>query len=284
MTGWVRGGFVAALLLGTAVSAYAGAAPVCTLKFRPHTLSTGSNPQTIVTGDFNRDGHLDFAHVDYSGGGAGHVSVFLGNGDGTFQAPATYATGNGPDGLALADVNGDGIPDLIVANDTGSSISVLPGNGDGTFGAHTDYATGANSFPHWVAVGDFNGDHAPDIAVANEGANTVGVFLNKGNGTFGSMSSFGVSQEPYSVAAGDFRHDGKIDLAVTGYYYSVVSVLLGNGDGTFGADQEFPTDEYPLGIAAGTFKGTSRTKEDVIVTNDLSADAILFLNRSKGCR
>ncbi len=368
-----------ALLLGAASPALA--ANGCTIKFRQTNLSAGTNPQTIVTGDFNRDGKLDFALVDYNGGSAGSVGVFLGNGDGTFQAKAGYAAGNGPDALAAGDVNGDGILDLVAGNDTGKSVSVLLGKGDGTFEAKQDYAVG--SFPHWVALADFNGDHAPDIAVANEGDADAGVLLNNGDGTFAPMQTFAVASEPYSLAAADFNGDGKIDLAVTGYYASVISILIGkgdgtfkthndiptgtapavvlahdfngdkkidlatvdynngqtgsvsillgkgdgtfgtytdyqtgtgpagmtigrfngdkyldlavtnlignsmsvlagNGDGTFGAPQSFTTPEYPLGVAAGTFHGQGKTKEDIIVSNDLAANATFFLN--KGCR
>lgn len=226
---------------------------VCKLKFKTTDITTGTNPQSIVTGDFNGDGKLDFAQVNYNAGGSGSVDVFLGNGDGTFVEKGTYATGNGPDGLAAADVNGDGKLDLVTANDTGSSVSVLLGNGDGTFQTHQDYATGANSFPHWVTLADFNGDKAPDIAVANEGLNNVGVLLNNGDGTFGAMSTYATAEEPYSVAAADLRHDGKIDLAVTGWNGSVVSILLGNGDGTFGSHVDYATGTSPAVVLAYDF-------------------------------
>jgi hypothetical protein len=243
--------FVSVLLAGTASSALA--ANGCTLKFRSTTLSTGTNPQTIVTGDFNKDGKTDFALVDYSGGNAGFVSVFLGNGDGTFQPKSDYAVGAGPDALAAADVNGDGVLDLVAGNDTGFSVSVLIGKGDGTFKAKQDYTAGR--YPHGVALGDFNGDHAPDIAVANEGDNTVGVLLNNGDGTFGSMKTFGADAEPYSVATGDFNGDGSTDLAVAGFGDSAISILLGKGDGTFKSFKSHPTGTAPAVVLAHDFNG-----------------------------
>ena len=91
--------------------------------------------------------------------------MLLGNGDGTFGAKTDFATGPVPVSVAIGDLNGDGKPDLAVANCDSNTVSVLLGNGDGTFGAKTDFATGSG--PGSVAIGDLNGDGKPDLAVAN---------------------------------------------------------------------------------------------------------------------
>jgi FG-GAP-like repeat len=136
-------------------------------------------------GDFNGDTKLDLAVAN----GGSTVSVLLGNGNGTFQTHVDYGTGNGPNSVAVGDFNGDGNLDLVTANSgvagNGKTVSVLLGNGDGTFQAHVDYGTGNG--PQSVAVGDFNGDHAQDLAVANLGS-TVSVLLNTG-GTRLSLTS-----------------------------------------------------------------------------------------------
>jgi hypothetical protein len=107
------------------------------------------------------------------------VIVMLGNGDGSFQAPVRYADPNGPFGLAVADVNGDGLPDVVTANSTGGTATVLLGKGDGSFEAPQAYASGTGPFS--VAVADFNGDGLPDVVTTNVQSNNVSILLNLGD-------------------------------------------------------------------------------------------------------
>ena len=98
--------------------------------------------------------------------------------------------------MAIGDVNGDGKPDLAVANYGSNTVSVLLGNGAGGFGAKTDFATGTG--PHSVAIGDLNGDGKPDLAVANDGSNTVSVLLGNGAGGFGAKTDFATGSDSRS--------------------------------------------------------------------------------------
>ena len=158
------------------------------------------------------------------------MEILLGNGDGTFRAAASLATGSDPMSIAVGDFNGDGIPDLATANAQANTVTVLLGNGDGTF-TPTATSPGTGDFPQSIAVGDFNGDGIPDLAVASW-SNTVTVLLGNGDGTFTPTAvSPATGSYPWSVAVGDFNGDGIPDLAVTDQYSSTVTVLLGNGDG-----------------------------------------------------
>ena len=141
--------------------------------------------------------------------------------------------GTSPATLAIGDFNGDGKPDLVVANSGGSNLSILLGNGSGGFSP----ASGSPyqiADPVAVAVGDFNGDGRVDLAGhQSESSNTVTILLGTGTGTFNpaSGSPFPVGTSPQSVAVGDFNRDGIPDLAVGNSSSNNVTILVGNGSG-----------------------------------------------------
>jgi hypothetical protein len=218
--------------------------------------------------DLNGDGRLDL--VTMSSGpydsfigefvGPGTVSVLLGNRDGTFGPRTDFGTGIDPSSVAIADLNADGRPDLVVANagyhgEYGNTVSVLLGKGDGTFGPKTDFQTSVGALA--LATADLNGDGRPDLAVACAESGTVSVLLGNGNGTFGP-EKFGTGTGPLSVAIADFNEDGRPDLAVANSTSGTVSVLLGNGDGRFGAKLDTNTGSYPNSMAIGDFNADGR--------------------------
>ena len=190
---------------------------------------------SLVAADFNGDGKLDVAVVGDSVD-AGGVTVLLGNGDGSFTAAGPSIEPDQGFGLVAAgDFNGDGIPDLVVANYSGgTTFTVLLGKGDGTFTAKTPltFSDPADKFPNSIVVGDFNQDGKTDFAALDQ--ENLLVFLGNGDGTFSQIDvPLLEAGEDYSLAAGDFNNDGKVDFAAIDRYVERIDMFLGAGDGTF---------------------------------------------------
>jgi hypothetical protein len=189
----------------------------------------------VAVGDFDGDGKLDLVETNPTPGN-GNLSLLLGKGDGTFQSATNYTVGTTPETVAVADLNGDGKPDVIVGNRNSGNISVLLNAGNGSLIPAVDYATPATGTPESIAIGDFNGDGVPDIAVAISGINatSIAIFLNNGNGTFQpyiSIPSGFFSSAIIHIVAADFDGDGDVDLAVTDG--ATLSVLLASGNAAF---------------------------------------------------
>jgi hypothetical protein len=138
---------------------------------------------------------------------------------------------------------------------------------------------GVGPFPESVAVGDFNGDHKPDLAVSDNGSSAASVLLGNGDGTFQANQSYGTGNNPDSVAVADFNGDGKPDLVVTNGLNNV-SVLLGNGDGTFQDAQNFATGMSPVSVATGDVNGDG--KPDVVTANEKDNDVSVLLGNGDG--
>jgi hypothetical protein len=239
---------------------------------------TGKQPFGVAVGDFNRDGIPDLVVANaYQVGGPGTVSILLGNGDGTFRASREFnAGGNETTTVAVGDFNGDGKPDLAVANYAvgggSGNVGVMLGNGDGTFMPAVVYAAGTE--PDFVAVGDFNGDGNLDFAAASAfsppgSPGTVSIFLGRGDGTFAPAGSYQTGFAAASIAIADLNGDGRLDLAVANENSDDVSVLLGRGDGTFQTAVNYPAGPGPASIASGDFNGDG--KLDLVVANAGSA-------------
>ncbi|PYJ97759.1 MAG: VCBS repeat-containing protein [Verrucomicrobia bacterium] len=231
----------------------------------------GMDPVSVAVGDFNGDGKLDLAVANYPswdngkpGFTNGAVSVLLGKGDGSFRAAVNYSVGISPVSIAVSDFNGDGKPDLAVANFISGDVSVLLGKGDGTFQAAVNYVAGI--YPVSVAVGDFNDDGRPDLVVANEESDNVSVLLAKGDGIFQAAVNYCAGAGPRSVAVGDFNKDGKTDLIVANWFSHHVSMLLGKGDGTFQSAVNYTAGSSPVSVSVADFNGDG--KPDLAVAND----------------
>jgi hypothetical protein len=248
--------------------------------FQPQqTYAVGFLPVAVAVADLNRDGTPDLI-VANSFDRTSKVSVLLGNGNGTFQPQRTLNIGQYPLCLAVADVNGDGNPDLIVPSS--NAIDVLLGNGDGTFQSPMTFNAGTFAPISSIAVADVNNDGKPDVVVANRGDSNVGVLFGNGDGTFQSEHGFALAARGYltSVTVADINGDGKLDFVVTAGGSNAVDILLGNGDGTFNPSQSFATSNGPWMAAVSDLNGDGR--EDVTVANGFTGTMDVLLANSNG--
>ena len=231
------------------------------------TFPTGAGPVWIATGSFRTDANNQNIDLAIANETANTISILLGNGDGTFQAKTDIAAGNGPVSVLAKnfhDLNGLGALDLAVANHDDDTILIYQGNGDGTFQAPGVIQLPAGYGPAALSTADFNGDGHSDLVVADEGNDTVSVFLGNGDGTFGARTDYATGTSPVWVSTGDFNGDSVLDLAVANKGSNTVSILLGNantatsgatavGNGTFGAQVPYPAGTSPTSIAVADF-------------------------------
>jgi hypothetical protein len=205
-----------------------------------------------------------------------------------FLPPVMYSSG-GPfaSSIAVADVNGDRKPDLLVA---GGSVSVLLGNGDGTFQTAVTYDSGGGGSAVAIAVADVSGDGKPDLLVANEQTATVGVLLGNGDGTFQPVVTYGSGGNlPLSIVVADVNGDGKRDLVVANSCDlscspengGVVGVLLGNGDGTFQTAVPYSSGQGSLDSVAVADVNRDGSP-DLVVADDATGTVGVLLGKGDG--
>src|SRR5262245_40040318 len=209
----------------------------------------------------------------------------------SFAPPVTFPVAVLPRAVTVGDFNNDGKSDLAVVNQgpsstSQSSLSVLLGNGNGSFQpavtTNVQNSGPGTGIAGSAAVGDFNGDHLPDVALNTAGpaGPAVEVLLGKGDGSFQpNHEILSVGQTPLSVAVGDFDRNGALDL-VTANSQGTLSVLLGNGGGPFRPRIDLAVGGSPHSVAVGDFNGDGRL--DVVTTQQLTDTASLLLGHGAG--
>lgn len=257
------------LLIACGIAGTVNAEPVLRA---PEFFMGGSANQTVFA-DFDNDGDLDMASVDYSNNA---VMIYINDGGGLVSG-ISYTVQTGPAGIATGDFNGDSFLDIVVANSGAeNSVSVLLNNADGspTFASPTHFAMGASAVPYGVGVGDFNNDGKLDFVVTLSGLSQFKIMNGDGAGGFTPGTLRTTDTAPRDIVVADFNNDGKSDIAITcNTGINQINVSMNNG-----ADLSTPIGHSmgldPRGIDVGDFNGDG--KLDIIACS-YNAASIYYL-------
>ena len=219
---------------------------------------------SVAVADVNGDGKPDLLTANFS---SSNVSVLLNTYSTVtslpFLAAASIGVGTNPVSAAISDVNGDGNPDVLIANLNSSNVSVRLGDGAGGFGGNTNISVGFG--PQSVAVADVNGDGKPDFITANLASSDVSIRLGNGAGGFSGNTNISVGAVPTSVSIADVNGDGKPDLLTANETSNNVSVRLGDGAGGFSGSTNIAVGAGPRSVAVADVNGDG--KPDLLTPN-----------------
>jgi hypothetical protein len=265
---------------------------------------TGKAPVCVVAADFHDIAATGFLDIAVANQTDDTITVFQGNGDGTFKPPTLVQLPPGfePTSLATGNFTNSGHTDLVVTEQSTVSnnagiVQILLGNGDGTFSQAplSPYVVG--NTPAFVATGDFNGDGVTDLAIANSGApatsttgtlvtgNSVSILFGNpnpnqvdvGNGTFTAPTAYAAGTGPTSIAVADYNQDGFPDLAMSDTTDNAVTILFNEGTGIFTSTiPEIPVGTDPVSIVTADFNGDGRP--DAATADNGAAEATVILN------
>ncbi len=224
----------------------------------------GYGPRDVVSADFNLDGWPDLAVVKYAPGGDGHnyMALFIHNGVNTWYGYQDYYVEDDPTAITAADLNSDGLPDLVVAGVASSEISLLMNRAasPGVFD-RDDRLCGYR--PRDLVSADFNNDGWQDLALVkfhNPGSNYMAVFLNNASGVLLDYVDYTTADDPTGICAADLNLDGNVDLITTGLSDRRIEIFHGDGTGSFhSAHLGFPwsiidlQDQYKMWCTAESF-------------------------------
>jgi hypothetical protein len=227
---------------------------------------------SVAIGDLNRDNDNDLAIT----GGCSQAVTLANNGSGTFTPSGTFASGNSPRSISLADFNNDGYLDIAVLNATGQGVvRVLFNQRDGTFGSSIGLYAG--DLPSDFASGDFDGDGSKDLAIANPYFSQVIVLFNDNVGTFlTGYSELSAGDTPDSIAVGDFNGDGRTDIAAGSRNNNAVAVLLNTGSYNFANPFFYTVGQTPVATTVGALDGDNRS--DIVTVNQAAGTVTALLS------
>ncbi|CAF2552884.1 unnamed protein product [Rotaria sp. Silwood2] len=240
-------------------------------------------PVIVVTADFNNDNCLDLAAPFMA---SGSIGILLGYGNGSFSTIMTYQLGTNasPGGLDVGDLNNDGKIDIAIADYGTNNVIILIGYGNGSFASMMYFSAGNNSQPLSIVMADFNRDNRLDIAVANSGSDSVGVFLGYGNGSFATIMAYstGYNSFPVMLITYDLNRDNHTDIIAVNRKASTIGIFLGYGNGSFRNQAAYANEQSAVSYSAAVIAFDNNSDPDIIVTNENSNSLAIFYNYRNG--
>ncbi|MEO5656868.1 MAG: VCBS repeat-containing protein [Nitrospiria bacterium] len=250
--------------------------------------SPTAEPQALVAGLFDGNQSLDLVIADADSNSPA-VWMRTGVGNGTFPSEQSVGLlpGSRPLSMGAGRFDNDSIRDVVVTDFANDQMTILFGDPGGGFLAPAPKALAANALPLGVAVADFDNDTFDDIAVANNGTDTIAVFLAVGDGTFSSEQTYAVAGSPSAIVAADLNLDGFPDLAVTTISGGLVLII--NKGTPFDPSPEtfrppalttYPTGAGPVAVAAGDINQDQFA--DLVIVNKVDETLVVYLGHGDG--
>jgi hypothetical protein len=246
-----------------------------------HDIGPDAKPLDVIAWDVTGNGHLDLLTANETPGGLGTippgtVSLLEGDGAGGFSDSIQLSAGSAASRLEtirIADVTGNGFPDLIVSQPAANSVTVLVGDGEAGFTQTMTVPTATG--PNDLAIVDFTGDGNLDIVSSNFVGGSISVLPGDGQGNIGFPGSYATGNSPYRVLTHDLTGNGALDVITSNTSSDDVSVLHGDGSGQFAAPVSFPAGGMPGWIAGDDLNGNGHL--DLVVGNGLGGSTISLL-------
>jgi cysteine-rich repeat protein len=252
--------------------------------------SAGQEPRGVAVADVTQDGQPDVITANYasddisilpgvSGGAAFDPAIVISIADGT--------AGDAPRGVAVADLNGDTVPDIITSNTLSDDVSVLVGQGGGNFAAVRVFESKAGytgDDPRSLAVGDVNNDGTVDVVTANEDTGNISVVVGLGDGLLAPAQTVSTGSNPRGVAAGDLDGDGDMDWVAAEYISERVRRALMRESGDFTTTSYVPFEstagDNPIAVALGNVDGD--TDLDLATATETDNGSVVMYNNGSG--